>query len=91
MLQYLVDDLLILDTGNHLGFTFAFRTDRHVDVEHPLQALRLYALGYRSWPYAVALVFCHLAIEMDCPFLAGRIFPEDVIERRFSDIAGLVT
>ncbi len=39
--------------------------------EHPFQALRLYALGCRSWPCAAALVFYHLAIEMDSLFRAG--------------------
>jgi hypothetical protein len=38
--QYLVDDLLILDAGDHLGLTSALRADRYIDVEHPLQALR---------------------------------------------------
>jgi hypothetical protein len=36
----LVDDRLILDTGDYLGFTTALLTDRYVNVEHTLQALR---------------------------------------------------
>jgi hypothetical protein len=39
MLQNLVDDHLIFDTGNPLGLTLALRADRHIDVEYPLQAL----------------------------------------------------
>jgi hypothetical protein len=31
VLQNLVDDHLILDTGYHLGFATALRTDRHID------------------------------------------------------------
>lgn len=62
VLQDLVYDRLMLYAavrriGNHLGFTAAFWTDRHIDIEYALQALRLYALGCKSWPCAVVLVF----------------------------------
>ena len=40
MLKDLVDDRLILDTGNHFGFASALRADRHIDVEHAFEALR---------------------------------------------------
>lgn len=40
MLKDLVDDRLILDTGDYLGYASALRADRHIDVEHALQALR---------------------------------------------------
>ncbi len=39
MLKDLVDDRLILDTGNHFGFTCALRANRHIDVEHAFEAL----------------------------------------------------
>ena len=38
--QNLVDDLLILDTGNLFGVASTFRADGYVYVEHALQALR---------------------------------------------------
>jgi len=39
MLQNLVDDRLILDTGYHPGFASALLAERNVDVEHALQPL----------------------------------------------------
>lgn len=38
--QYLVDDRLILDAGDHLGFSAALWADRHIDIEYPFQAFR---------------------------------------------------
>jgi hypothetical protein len=32
--QYLVDDLLILDTGYYLGLPAAFRTSRNINVAY---------------------------------------------------------
>lgn len=40
MLNDLVDDRMILDTGNHIGFASALRADRHIDAEHAFEALR---------------------------------------------------
>ena len=40
MSQYLVDDLLILDAGDHPGFTSTLWADRDIDVKYPFQALR---------------------------------------------------
>ena len=40
MSQYLVDDRLILNTGDHPGVTSARRAHRDIDVEHAFQALR---------------------------------------------------
>jgi len=37
--QYLVDDLLILDAGDHPGFTSTLWADRDIDVKYPFQAL----------------------------------------------------
>ena len=36
----LVDDRLILDTGDYLDFASALLADRDVNIEHTLQALR---------------------------------------------------
>ena len=44
VIQYLVDDRLILNRSNYLGIAATLRIDRYIDIEHPLQALRLYAL-----------------------------------------------
>jgi hypothetical protein len=35
MIQYLVDDRLILDIGYHLSFAFALWADRYIDVINP--------------------------------------------------------
>jgi len=43
VLQDLVDDGLILNTGYHLGFTTALRTNRYIDLEHLFETLCLYA------------------------------------------------
>ncbi len=40
MPQYLVDHRLIFDTGYYTGLPATFRTNRNIDVEYPLQALR---------------------------------------------------
>lgn len=40
MSQYLVDDLLILDAGDHLGFTTTLWAHRDIDIEYPFEALR---------------------------------------------------
>ena len=40
MIENFVDDYLIFDTRNHLGFASALWTDRHIDVEHTFEALR---------------------------------------------------
>ena len=37
--ENLVDDRLILNAGNHSGFTAAFLADRHIDIEDPFEAL----------------------------------------------------
>ena len=34
MLQYLIDDQLILDTGDYPGFAFTFWTDGYIDVAY---------------------------------------------------------
>jgi hypothetical protein len=43
VVQYLVDDCLILNAGNHLGFAATLRATRHVNVEHPLQFMMTFA------------------------------------------------
>jgi hypothetical protein len=40
MIQDLVDDRLILDTGDYLGFASALLAGRYVNIEHTLQAPR---------------------------------------------------
>ncbi len=40
VIENAVDDQLILYAGDYPGFTSAFRADRHIDIEHLLQALR---------------------------------------------------
>jgi hypothetical protein len=40
MIEYLVNNRLILDTGDYLGFACALLADRDVNIEHTLQALR---------------------------------------------------
>ena len=57
MLQNFVDNQLILDTGYHLGFSSALLADRHIDVEHSLQALRL---GHGL----VALIGCFVILRL---------------------------
>ena len=39
MSQYPVDNRLILNAGDHFGFTAALWAHRHIDVEYPFQAL----------------------------------------------------
>jgi hypothetical protein len=39
MIEYLVNNRLILDTGDYLGFACALLADRDVNIEHTLQAL----------------------------------------------------
>jgi hypothetical protein len=56
MLQNLVDDRLILDTGDYFSFAATLRTDRHVDVEHALQVLRsVHSLVVVFWCFFFAL------------------------------------
>jgi hypothetical protein len=43
VVQYLVDDCLILNAGNRLGFAATLRATRHVNVEHPLQFMMTFA------------------------------------------------
>lgn len=39
MVENLVNDSLVLDTGDRLGFTATLWAHRYVDIEHPFQAL----------------------------------------------------
>ncbi len=39
-MEHFVDDYLIFDTRNHLGFASALWTDRHIDVENTFETLR---------------------------------------------------
>jgi len=39
VVEYLVDDGLILDAGNHFSFAATLLANRHIDVEYPFQAL----------------------------------------------------
>jgi hypothetical protein len=64
----LVDDRLILDTGDYLGFTSALLADRHVNVEHTLQALRP---TYRLVPLLRSLIITLMRLGTFATF-AGR-------------------
>lgn len=69
MAENLVDDRLILDAGNHPGFTAALRAGRHIDVEYPLQTLRP---GHGPVPQLWRLIFV-FAFPVESVFTAfGR-------------------
>jgi hypothetical protein len=40
VIENLAHDSLVIDADNHPCFTAAMLADRHIDIEHPLQALR---------------------------------------------------
>jgi hypothetical protein len=68
MIQYLVDDRLIIDTGDYLGFTSALLADRYIKVEHTLQALRP---GHRLVPLLRSLIITLMRLGTLATF-AGR-------------------
>ena len=87
MLKDLVDDRLILDTGDYLGLTSALWADRHIDIEHPFEALRP---GHRLAALFWCLVILRLSWIALAPFGWRYINPVFAVGREYTMESGQV-
>ena len=81
MLKDLVDDRLILDTGDYLGFASALWADRHIDIEYPFEALRP---GHRLAALFWCLVILRLSWIALAPFGWRHINPVFAVGREYT-------
>jgi len=85
--QYLVDDLLILDAGDHPGFTATLRTDRNIDVKYSLQAL---SPSHGLVALCGCFVFVFLVGTALAAFSRRHIYPVFAVGREYAVEPGQV-